>query len=100
MRDIFPPFVFWKGGYSSRSGSRSVSVDRRLLRLEPLFPSCMLSANAVDEAEDTVEAGEDFLDELGRIIVSVAEDVVFVEMLAPTRSKRECLKYNSIRPRV
>lgn len=33
--------------------------------------------------EDKVEAGEDFLDEFGRIIVNVVDEDVFVGTLAP-----------------
>ena len=87
MIDIFPSLVLWKVGYSSRSVSNSISVERRLLRLDPLLPSCNVSVSAIDEAEDTVEAGEDFLDEFGRIIVNVVEDVVFVETFAPAENK-------------
>ena len=39
----------------------------------------------MDEAEDTVEAGEDFLDVFGRIIVNVVE--VVVEMFAPAKNE-------------
>ena len=41
----------------------------------------------MDEAEDTVEAGEDFLDVFGRIIVNVVEVVVLVEMFAPAKNE-------------
>ena len=50
----------------------------------------------MDEAEDTVEAGEDFLDEFGRIIVNVVEDVVFVETFAPAENKVSVLEHKLI----
>jgi hypothetical protein len=42
-----------------------------------------VSTNGIEDAEDTVDAGEDFLDEFGRIIVNVVDSVVFVGMLPP-----------------
>jgi hypothetical protein len=55
----------------------------KLGRREPLFPSWGVSTNVMEDAEDTVDAGEDFLDEFGRIMVNVVEDVEFVGMLPP-----------------
>ena len=54
-----------------------------LLRNALSLPSFRASSNAKDDADETVEAGEDLLDEFGRIMVNVAEHVVFVVEFTP-----------------
>ena len=80
----FPPFSLGNEACSSLLKSLSLSVERELLLRSVLsLPSFRASSNAKDDAEDTVEAGEDLLDEFGRIMVNVAEHVVFVVTFTP-----------------
>ena len=70
--------------WSSLLKSVSLSVERKLLLRNALsLPSLRASSNAKDDADETVEAGEDLLDEFGRIMVNVAEHVVFVVEFTP-----------------
>ena len=51
----------------------------------------------MDDAEETVEAGEDFLDEFGRIIVNVVVgEMAFVEIVAPPVKIKDKMKSNNI----